>query len=666
MVVIAALVLVLASRRRTERALIRSQRQLQGVLDAATQASIIVTDVHGLIRIFNSGAELMLGYSAQELVGLQTPTLIHDAEELRARSAELSAEYGRPINGFESFAVKAREQGSEEREWTYCRKNGERRRVHLAVTAIRDERAAVSGFFGVAVDITDRKKFEQELRESQRMLRDVINTIPVRVFWKDRDGLYLGCNNLFAHDAGRAGPDDLVGKGDEQMTWSPEAAKYRSDDREVLESGCAKIDYEESQVAPDGSTVWLRGSKVPLRTTEGEVYGVLGTYMDVTERKQLDEQLRQSQKMDAIGQLAGGIAHDFNNMLGGIFGAAELLDAHIPDDPSARQYHNMIMISAERAADLTSQLLAFARRQPASSTAVDVHEVIEETATLLAKTIDRRIVIDQQLEAKHSHVIGDPSLLHSALLNLGINASHAMPEGGRLTLATRQVTIDAALCEVSSFDLTPGPFLEVEIRDSGEGIDEAVLPRIFEPFFTTKTQGKGTGLGLAAVYGTVQQHFGMISVYSEPGAGTCFHILLPLAPDQLKEDESDGQLCPGSGRVLVVDDEEVMRLTAKAILESLGYEVILAENGVEGLSRFKQDPDHFDLVVLDMVMPEMNGRDCFRAIRSIRPEQRVLLSSGFTREDDLAEMKREGLLGFIRKPYHGQVLGQAVHDALQG
>ncbi len=382
------------------------------------------------------------------------------------------------------------------------------------------------------------------------------------------------------------------------------------------------------------------------------------------EKSELESQLHHAQRMEAIGTLAGGVAHDFNNMLGGILGATELLAFYLPDDAKAKQLHQTILDSAIRASDLTKQLLTFSRQSTKVSTAVNFHKIVQETVTLIKRTLDKRISLEINLSAERSIIVGDPSLLHNALLNLCINASQAMPEGGTLCLNTQETWLDEHFCNASSFELHPGRYIEVEVRDNGCGMPQENMGRIFEPFFTTKEKGKGTGLGLSSVYGTVQQHSGSITVYSEKGVGSVFQILLPLAEKAKICEMPEGEVKRGSGSILVVDDEEIMRSTAKAILEALGYEVILAEDGQVALELFSQEKDRIDLVLLDMIMPVMNGRECFERLKKQDPQVNVILSSGFSTEDDLQEMKKSGLKGFIHKPYLTSRLSQIVHEVL--
>ncbi|MDF7809056.1 transporter substrate-binding domain-containing protein [Pontiellaceae bacterium B12219] len=392
---------------------------------------------------------------------------------------------------------------------------------------------------------------------------------------------------------------------------------------------------------------------------------LIGILQDITERVSIEETLYQSEKMQALGQLAGGVAHDFNNMLAGISGATELLGFELPKDSELHEYQSMILKSTRRAADLTQKLLSFSRRQPMRPDQLDLHQLIIETSSLLTASIDPRIKINLQLDAGQSNILGDASLLQNALLNIGINAAHAMPNGGTLGMHTAEAELDAAFCESSSFSILPGHYLELEISDTGCGMTHETIKRIFEPFFTTKERGKGTGLGLATVLGTIQQHGGSINVHSEMGAGSSFHIFLPLnAATPPAATNQNASVIPGQGTILFVDDDDILRLTVKAILNDLGYMVLIAENGKAGVEMYRKNRKKIDLVLLDMIMPVMNGYDCFKAIKAINPQARILLSSGFSQQDDVDEMLKAGLCGVIQKPYLSATLSQAVHDAL--
>lgn len=385
---------------------------------------------------------------------------------------------------------------------------------------------------------------------------------------------------------------------------------------------------------------------------------------DVSKEYELEEQLNQSRKMDAIGQLAGGVAHDFNNMLSGIIGASELLQIRLKEDKLSMKNLQLVIKSADRAASLTQKLLEFSRKKCPESLVIEMHDTLKDTVSLLENTLDKNIKITLDFKAKLSKVLGDPTQLQNTFINLAINASHSMPEGGEINLLTRNIYLDDLFCRESSFPISAGHYIEVEVLDAGCGIPEEHLKKIFEPFFTTKNQSAGTGLGLSSVLGTVQNHKGVISVYSEVGTGTSFRIYLPLTSGDAQEIRISTEVIYGAGCILVVDDEPVMRTVAKAILEELGYEVLLAENGQKGLELYKAEHHKIDLVILDMLMPVMNGKQCFEKLQKANPTVKVILSSGFSKEEDVLEMKEKGLRKFVRKPFRSSTLSQVVNEVI--
>ncbi len=384
----------------------------------------------------------------------------------------------------------------------------------------------------------------------------------------------------------------------------------------------------------------------------------------LNERSKLTEQLHQSQKMEAIGKLAGGVAHDFNNALGGIMGAAELLKIEGTSPDEQREYLDMILSAGDRAADLTKKLLLFSRKGANVSSAVDCLKIANDTVSLLKHTINKNISVSVENRAIQTSVIGDDSLLQHAIMNMGINASHAMPNGGESMFSLENLELDAEYCEVSPFEIFPGEYLEISIRDTGTGMPPEILSRIFEPFFTTKELGKGTGLGMAAVYGTVQEHNGAITVYSEVGAGTVFHIYLPVTTETVRREITSEPIVTGSGTILVIDDEELIRITASAMLRTMGYRVILATNGQEGVNTFAETKDEIDLIILDMIMPVMGGREAFAKLREIYQNIPILIASGFAKEKDMAELKKQGVNGILNKPFRKAELAEMVKNAI--
>jgi signal transduction histidine kinase/ABC-type uncharacterized transport system substrate-binding protein/ActR/RegA family two-component response regulator len=392
----------------------------------------------------------------------------------------------------------------------------------------------------------------------------------------------------------------------------------------------------------------------------------------VVERKRAEEalgesedRLRQSEKLTAIGQLAGGIAHDFNNQLTGVMGYADMLSERLEEEPYKR-FALAIMASARRAADLTQKLLAFSRKGKYLIVPMDVHQILGEVVSILERSIDKRVRIRQVLKVSHATILGDPNQIQNALLNLAVNARDAMPEGGDLTFETDAITLDEAYCRDHHQEISPGSFLRVTVTDSGCGMTDEVKKHLFEPFFTTKEPGKGTGMGLASVYGTVRNHHGTIQVHSEPGHGTTVRLCLPLAANTVRETEGRYDSVParGSARILLVDDEETVRMMAPEMLRDLGYSVATCSDGREAADYYRVHWKEIDLVILDMVMPEMGGRDAFIAMRQINPRLRALLSSGYSLNGAAQGILDEGVLGFIGKPYRKAELAEIVKEAL--
>ncbi|MBN2196864.1 MAG: response regulator [Polyangiaceae bacterium] len=503
---------------------------------------------------------------------------------------------------------------------------------------------------------------QQQLAEANHMLRLVVDTIPVRVFWKDRELRFLGANQLFAEDAGEVSPDSLVGRTDRDLVWQALADRYEADDLAVIETGKARIDYEEPQTRPNGQARWIRTTKAPLRTRTGTTIGVLGTYEDVTERRRLQQRLHDAEHIEAVAQLAGGIAHDFNNLLTGILGNAELIRDDVDADSETAVSALEILRAARRAADLTQQLLAFARRGRLQSQPVDLHTVLAQTAKLSAHTGHRRLTVATRFQARRSIVVGDPTQLGNAFIDLARNASDAMPDGGELLFTTRDVVLSPEEAARLSPELRAGPYLEVRVVDSGVGIAPEIQPRIFEPFFTTKPPGAGSGLGLAAVFGCVKGHGGHVSVESAPARGTTILLLLPIGQGQARKSTpvSMARVPVESGRILVIDDEETVRAFVVRALTKSGYEVTAFPDGLAAVDYFAVHHAEIDLVILDLTMPHLSGEEAFHRLREIDPDVRVVIASGHSRQAAADALLGEGARAFLAKPFRAYELTQEV------
>lgn len=382
-------------------------------------------------------------------------------------------------------------------------------------------------------------------------------------------------------------------------------------------------------------------------------------YRDLTEMRTVEEALHQARKLDALGQLAGGVAHDFNNMLSAILSGADLLLDQMQDE-GQRKLAGTIRSAAEKAAQLTSQLLAFARKGKILSSPTDMHRTIREVVDLLERTIDRRISVELRLEAPEAIVIGDPAQLQNALLNLGVNARDAMPEGGQITLTTALVTLDGEACRQGSFQVEPGPYLQIAVEDTGCGIAEGDLHRIFDPFFTTKAMHKGTGLGLSSLFGTMVSHRGAVAVESRLGTGTRFLLHLPLVAGAVVEAPSSAPVPSGTGKVLVIDDEDLVRSTTALALESLGYEVRAEGDALAALDYFREHGREIDVVLVDLVMPRMSGTQTAEALWAIDPSATIVLVSGFSRHGEVEALLARGARGFLQKPLVRRELGELL------
>jgi PAS domain S-box-containing protein len=516
--------------------------------------------------------------------------------------------------------------------------------------------------------VAERLQTENALRRSEENLKITLNSIGDAVIATDREGIVTRINPIAERLLGGNGrtivgvPLEEIYKPIEHKTLQPSECLVGT----ALKTGEVLVpaDYKLLPMQT-GENVYISESAAPIKNIQGELVGGVLVFRNITKQVKMEEQLQHSHKMESIGQLAGGIAHDFNNMLGGIVGAAELLDMKLETDRHLKKYVDIILNASQRAASLTQQLLDFSRKGKKYSIALNVHKACEHAIDILLHSIDKRISIKTSFRADSFTINGDFSQIQNMFLNVGLNSRDAMPEGGEISFKTKNLLVDKYWLDNHQVDLPAGNYIQIDVMDSGTGISEEVKKRIFEPFFTTKEEGQGTGLGLAAVYGTVASHKGYISVESQEGEGTCLHILLPVIK-YIEKPQQEGSLTPGTrgGCVLLVDDEEIVRDTGYDLLEALGYSVIVAKDGKEGVELFKQFHEKITFVILDVIMPVMNGRDAFREIRAVKPNIRVLLSSGYTKDAKIHLIQDEEGVAFLKKPYTLDELKQSVDRLL--
>jgi len=638
-------VIDISERKQVEEALRTTNETLRALIEAAPVA-ILALDDAGLIQSWNPAAERMFGWTESEVLGRPTPLVPLDKRE------EFRDLFERLRRGHAFAGVQARRQ----------RKDGTEIDVSLSAAPLYDAAGQVRGVMAIIADITDSKRTEQALVRERALLRSLIDSIPDHIFYKDRDGTYLGCNVAFEKYVDRS-EADVIGRTAHDLFPRQVSAQYDDIDRRVIEEGKPQRTEEWLDYA-DGRRGLVEVIKTPYYGPEGQVLGLIGMARDITERKRLEEQLQQAQKMEAVGQLAGGIAHDFNNLLTAILGNVGLLLSRPPPGLAGDEPLHEIETAAVRAADLTRQLLGFSRQTMLRLEPTNLNSAIAETVGMLRRTIDPRITVDVRATGDVWWVQADPGQISQVLLNLCLNARDAMPQGGTLTLETKNTVVEEDYRRLH-LGARAGEFVRLRVRDTGCGIPDDVLPRIFDPFFTTKEPGKGTGLGLAMVFGIVTQHRGWIECHSEVDCGTYFDIYLPRSLDEGRPVVRVLPPAPQGGKetILLVDDESIIRSLGRTILQQYGYRVLLAEDGLEAVDIYRKEGETIDLVILDINMPRLSGGDTLQHLSQLDAGVRVLFSSGYSAEQVIVT---EGVLGFVHKPYRPQELAAAVRSALDG
>ena len=609
----------------------------RAIFDAHPQPMWVLDDASARFLAVNDAAVFKYGYTRTEFLAGAVADLCPAEDVGRVVGA---AADGRPVR------------------WRHRTKAGVL--LDAEATARRCRFAGRPARLVLAGDGTDRRRTAVALREREELLRNVIAHIPCGVFWKNRASIYLGCNDQAARDAGFASPGEVVGLTDYEMTVDPaEAADTVAGDRLVMETGTPMLETEEVRTLPGGKQVTLLTSRVPLRDPAGTgITGVLGLYIDITERKRLEEQYRQAQKMDAVGRLAGGIAHDFNNLLTVIRGNAELLHTAAGNDPDAARMVDEVRLASERAAVLVRQLLTFSRPHAAKPRVVDLNAVVADLAGILRRLLGAGVTVEVDLAPHTTPVLADRAHLEQVVMNLAVNARDAMPGGGRLRLA-----VGAAA----------GPnarLARLTVADTGCGMTADVMAKIFDPFFTTKGPDKGTGLGLAVVHGIVKQGGGAVAVDSTPGVGTTFRIDFPWsdrAPSPsaaLSARDVVRTPLPARRRsVLLVEDEDGIRTLARFTLEGCGFAVTEASDGAVALDILATG-QAFDLLVTDMTMPEVGGREVAARAVAAAPRTRVVYMSGYVPDD--AYLADPPGAQFLPKPFTPTDLVRVVGEAVAG
>ena len=518
----------------------------------------------------------------------------------------------------------------------------------------------------LAKEASELKRTEEALRKSEERYRNLFDTVSDFIYTHDLNGCFLTVNRGGAQTLGYK-PEDMVGRSISHFML-PEYRQAFYDEYLVQINKQGAFNGVTEYVAKDGTTHYIEYRSVMVRQKGREPY-VSGTGRDVTDRitgrnevRKLEQQLQQAQKMKAIGTLAGGIAHDFNNLLMGILGNTSLMLLDMESNDPRYERLQVIKKHVRLGADLTKQLVAFARGGRYEVKPTDINELIKSTAKMFGRT-KKEIGIHTRYQEGLWIVEVDQGQIEHVLLNLYINAWQAMAGLGDLYLETENIMLDEKYAK--PYTVKPGRYVKISITDSGIGMDKETQLRIFEPFFTTKEMGRGMGLGLASVYGIIKNHGGYINVYSEKNEGTTFRVYLPASEKGVpKEKGTVEKTLKGAGLILLVDDEDMIVDVGEQMLKTLGYDVLLARSGKEAVEVYKNNQDKVDLVILDMIMPEMGGGEVYNRLKEIDPEIKTLLSSGYSLNEKASNILARGCNGFIQKPFDLTALSGKIREIL--
>ncbi|MFQ5865706.1 MAG: PAS domain S-box protein, partial [bacterium] len=644
-------------RKQVEEALKESEEKFRNL--AEQSPNMIFINKKGRVVYANKKCEEMMGYTKKEFyspsfnfVDLVAPEYVD----------LIRANFAKHMKGKEVPPI----------EYALITKDG--RRIDAIVTTKIIRYEGESAILGVITDITEHKRAEKTLRQSEEKYRTLFEESKEAVFISTPEGRFVDINPAGVELFGYASKDEILQVDIAQDLY------VNPQDRDALnqmlkQKGFVK-DYELVLKRKDGQRLFVLETATAVRDETGKIVAYRGIIHDLTERKQLEEQLRQAQKMETIGTLAGGIAHDFNNLLTVILGNTEFgLQNTKPSDPT---YQELIRIerAATQARDLTQQLLSFSRRQVLNPKLLSLNKTIEDLLKMLKRIIGEDIELKTELAAKLSPVWADPAQVQQILMNLAVNARDAMPKGGKLLIETRNFVADDnfPIAEnqvdgLPEYKYDRRNFVEITIADTGVGMEKETQARIFEPFFTTKEFGKGTGLGLSVVYGIVKQHGGVIQVDSELGKGTRFRIYFPAVPESevpYQKKKTAKSIPGGEETILVVEDEEAVRNVTVRILGGLGYKVLTANDGLEACKVFEQEGENVDLAILDLVMPNISGTETCKKFRLMKPQLPVIFVTGYDINANIDEFEQTERMStaVLRKPYTRDVLGLKVRELL--
>ncbi len=644
-----------------EKGLEKAERYFRSMINNL-QEDIVVIDRDYRITDINNTTLATTGYSREEVVG--------------RFCFEVNHGYSVPCDnyGIDCLLDEVFITGESRKcRHVHKKKNGKTVDVDILLSPLQNEEGDITHVIESARDISEQIKIEEELRESEEKYRLIAENATDIIFVMDMD---LNCVYISpAVQKIRGYTIEEVKKQPMEEVMPPESLEKSLKIFEKVRTGAQSEpdDSTKNQVMElqlyhkEGHCVWIETKTSLLLDQDGNPFRIIGTSRDITERKTLEKQLMQAAKMEAVGRLAGGIAHDFNNALTTILGLSELMLMNLdPNHPSHEQLKE-IRASGYRCANLTRQLLAFARKQTLELTVFNLNDVIENIRKMLGRIIGEDIELVHYLEPDLGNIKADIGQMEQIIINLAINARDAMPNGGKLTIETKNSYIDEAYA-TNHVSISPGNYILLTISDNGEGMDDDVRSKVFEPFFTTKKDEKGTGLGLATTYGIVKQNHGYIWIYSEKGVGTSLKIYLPIWDEEqdafAKKKTETSEKLTGSESILLVEDDESTRKTVNQILSEAGYQVKEVANSKKAVEFYGQNNDKINLIITDVIMPGMNGRELAERLMKVTPELRILYMSGYTDDAIVHHGVLEDGMQFIQKPFTPRLLLRKVRKAL--
>jgi two-component system, cell cycle sensor histidine kinase and response regulator CckA len=636
------------------RKITESEKKFRSLSESAPDI-IYTIDPQGSFTYINPAWETILGYSNEETIGRRFIDFV--------RKEEIPS-YIEMFKSIRDERITAQDQVG-----TLINKDGTDRFFSISGAPVFDSEGQLTGVVGTFKDITERKLAEVKLEGERAFLRQVIDSVPSLISVRDDEGRFQLANKSLATVCGTT-PSRLIGRTvADFIPNEEEVIRIHTENLDVIRNRKAKFIPEEMANYPDPSVKWLSVYKVPLVDQNDVCNRILTVSTNTThlkeadeEKKKLQNQLIQVQKMEAVGTLAGGVAHDFNNILLGLQGYVSMLLYDMsPDHPYRTKLENMENY-INRGSNLTKQLLGFARGGKYDVKPTDINELLGKSADLFGRT-RKEISIYRSFAEDAWTVDVDQGQMDQVFLNLFINASHAMPGGGDLDLRTENTLFSET--DKKPAGVTKGRYVRISVTDNGVGMDSKTLERIFEPFFTTKQKGTGTGLGLASAYGIIKNHGGSIHVFSEPGKGTTFHIYLPATDHQpILNEKKEEKIFTGGETILIVDDEPINISVMQEMLEMLHYRVLLAGSGQEAVAVYMEKKKEINLVILDMVMPGISGGRTFDLLREINPDVGVILASGYSAEGEARNIINRGCWGFIQKPFKLQEFSKKIREVL--